>query len=165
MKITKTRIIALLIALLLLSISACSDNNNSNAGDTGTTHPVDAGDTGFSQRPFNDLRTEDISSISVFAIPPNETVVIDDMEQIEIIVEILRTVVIYQSSDEWKDSAGQMVTFTLNKATDEVVEVSAYNPHLIIDGQGYRTEYQPCENLNRIANTLLDTQFGGRPIE
>ena len=164
MKITKTRIIALLIALLL-SISACSDNNNSNTGDTRTTHPVDTVDTGFSQRPFNDLHTEDILSISVFAIPPNETVVIDDIEQIEIIVEILRTVVIYQSSDEWKDSAGQMVTFTLNKATDEVVEVSAYNPHLIIDGQGYRTEYQPCENLNRIANTLLDTRFGGMPIE
>ena len=165
MKTTKTKITALLIALLLLSISACSGDNNGVAGDTTGTPPNDLEDIGFSQKPFNDLRVEDISSINVFAIPPNETVFIEDIGQIETIVEILRTVVIYQSSNEWKDSAGQMVTFTLNKATDEIIEVSAYNPHLIIDGQGYRTEYQPCENLNRIANTLLDTQFGGMPIE
>jgi hypothetical protein len=122
-------------------------------------------DTVFSQKPFNDLRTEDISSISVFAIPPNETVLVENVEQIEIIIDILRTVVIYHKSNDWKDSAGQMVIFTINKTKGEVVEVRAYNPYLIVDGQGYKTEYQPCENLNRIANTLLDTRFGGQPIE
>jgi len=165
MKITKTRIIALLIALTLLLLSACSNNNSNNSGDTTTTLPNDTGDIEISEKPFNDLSTEDISSISVFATPPNETVLIDNVEQIEEIVEILRTVVIYQKSDEWKDTSGQMVTFTINKASGEAIEVSAYNPYLIIDGQGYITEYQPCENLNRIANTLLATPFGGKPIE
>ena len=119
----------------------------------------------ISQKPFSDLAANDISSISVFAIPPNETVLVDDIEQIEQIIDILNTVIIYQKSDGWKDTGGQMVTFTISKATGEVMEVSAYNPHLIIDGQGYKTEYQPCENLNRIANTILGTRFGGQPIE
>lgn len=141
------------VILLLVAVVGCSVNDNSEQPE----NP--------SQKPFNELSAEDISSISVFAIPPNETVLVDDMEQIEQIIEILKTVVVYQKSDEWRESDGQMVTFTINKTTGEQLEVSAYNPHLIIDGQGYITEYQPCENLNRIANTILGTRFGGQPIE
>ena len=55
-------------------------------------------------------------------------------------------------------SIDAVITRTIGAAT----EVRAYNPFLIIDGQGYRTEYQPCENLNRIANTILGTPFGGQ---
>lgn len=31
----------------------------------------------------------------------------------------------------------------------------AYNPFFVIDGVGYRTEYEPCEALNAYANGLL----------
>ena len=116
--------------------------------------------------PFSELSSDDISSISVYAIPPDETVTVDDMAQIETIVEILRTVVIYQESDEWKEpSGGQGVFFTITKTTGEVLVVRPYGQQLIIDEQGYRAEYQPSENLNRIASTVLDTPFGGKPIE
>jgi len=150
-----------LIVALASALTACADNTT--LSDSTSNLPSETEYTG--QKPFSDLNADDILSVSVFAIPPNETVLVDDMEQIETIVEILNTVVIYQESGEWRDSAGQMVTFTIKKSTGGVIEVSAYNPHLIIDGQGYKTEYQPCENLNRIANTVLGTRFGGMPIE
>ena len=139
---------AALLIIVIIAIAAIFWRNNSILS--------------ISQNPFNDLNAADILSISVFAVPPNEIVLVDDMEQIEEIVCILKTVIVYQKSNEWKDSNGQMVTFTINKATGEVVEVSAYNPHLIINGQGYKTKYQPCENLNRIANTILNTRFSGQ---
>ena len=33
--------------------------------------------------------------------------------------------------------------------------IMAYNPFLVIDGVGYKTEYGPCEKLNDYANKLL----------
>ena len=75
-----------------------------------------------SQKPFSELSSDIISSISVFAIPPNETVLVDDTEQINQIIEILKTVVIYQKSNDWKDMAGQMVTFAINKTTGEMLD-------------------------------------------
>ena len=148
-------ICSVMLAIVILAIVLIKLGNNADFNDNQEV----------SQKPFNDLSAEDILSITVFAIPPNETVLVDDMVEIEIIVEILRTVIIYQKSDEWKNTGGQGVTFTISKTTDEVVEVRPYGSYLIIDGQGYRTEYQPSENLNRIANTILDTPFGGQPIE
>ncbi len=142
-------ICSVILIIVILSIAVYIIGNNS----------------GFTQKPFNDLLSEDISSITVHAIPPDETVLIDNMEQVKEIVEILKTIVIYEKDDGWKNSAGQMVTFSIYKTNGEVVEVRAYNPHIIIDNQGYKTEYQLCENLNRIANTLLGTRFGGQPIE
>ena len=41
MKITKTRFIALLIALMLSLLSACSNNNNNNSGDTTPSYAAD----------------------------------------------------------------------------------------------------------------------------
>jgi len=145
--------------LLIANVVGCSDRSSNNIQPAQNDHSV-------SQMPFSELSPDDISSIIVYAIPPDETVTVDDMAQIETIVEILKTVVIYQKSDEWKKpSGGQGVTFTINKANGNVLIVRPYGQQLIIDGQGYRTEYQPSENLNRIANTVLNTPFGGEPIE
>ncbi len=35
-------------------------------------------------------------------------------------------------------------------------EIVAYNPFVILNGTGYRTQYAPCEELNRYANRLLE---------
>ena len=141
----KTFIASVSVLIIVLALTACADNS--------------------SQKPFIDLNANDILSIYVHAIPPDETILLEDMETIEQIVDILRTVVVYQMSNGWRDRAGQSVTFTINKNTGDVVEVRPTGSFLIIDGQGYETEYQPSENLNRIANTLLDTPFGSLPIE
>ena len=144
----KKSIITSLVLLIIVTVVIFWVNNRSNP-----------------QQPFSDLSVSDIYSISVYAIPPDKAIMVNDVEQTEAIVQILRTVVVYEKSNAWKKSSGQGVYFTVNKTSGEVVVVRPYGLHLIIDGQGYKTEYQPSENLNRIANTLLDTPFGGRPIE
>lgn len=45
--------------------------------------------------------------------------------------------------------------FSLTMQSGGQVTLVAYNPFLIIDGQGYRTKYGPCEELNRLGNELI----------
>lgn len=108
----------------------------------------------FGTRPFKDLRAEEITSIELTARPPDITTQIVEQDTIQEIVSALNQVVIYQKSDEWRDYNGQYVQFTLTIESGEV-EVAAYNPFVIIDGQGYRTQYEPCEELNWLANEYL----------
>jgi hypothetical protein len=41
----------------------------------------------------------------------------------------------------------------------ESIEVGAYYPLIIIDGQAYKTKYEPCEQLNNIGNKILNTGY------
>lgn len=103
-------------------------------------------------RPFRDLEAGDIRSASVFLSPPGETVPIPDTAAL---AELLQNVIVYRRDDSYTEYAGQGVTFTLTLSGGTRREVTAYNPFLVIDGAGYRTEYGPCEALNAYANELL----------
>lgn len=106
-------------------------------------------------RPFHNLRIEDVASIEITLRPPDETIQITQQDQIEEIVNALRQVVIYEKSDEWREYNGQYVAFMLLMKSGKRTEVAAYNPFVILDGQGYKTKYEPCETLNRLANGYL----------
>ena len=49
----------------------------------------------------------------------------------------------------------QEVIFTLTKTDGTQLRVQAYNPFIVIDGVGYRTKYEPCEDLNQLGNDIL----------
>lgn len=109
-----------------------------------TTRPV---------RPFQDLKGADIASASVELTPPGETAEVEDLEAL---AALLRETVVYEEDDSYNQYNGQAVTFTLAMADGTETQVMAYNPFLVIDGVGYRTEYEPCEALNAYANQLLE---------
>ena len=115
-----------------------------------------AGITGCSvgEKPFADIAASEISSASVLLTPPDKMLEIDDTEKL---AELLQDVVIYGKDDSYTEYAGQGVTFTLSMADGSKTSVTAFNPFLIIDGTGYRTEYDPCEALNHYANDLLNS--------
>ncbi len=106
-------------------------------------------------RPFKNLRAEEVASIELTVRPPDVTRQITEQEQVQEIVGALRQVVIYEKSDEWREYNGQYAAFALIMKSGERTEVAAYNPFVILDGQGYRTKYEPCEELNRLANASL----------
>ena len=108
------------------------------------------------KKPFKNLESSDILSISVFAIPPNKTVLINDNEHIKEITAILNTVVIYQRDDSGRDNFGQLVQYTLKMKDGSSLEVGAYNPFVFVNGKSYKTKYQPCENLNSLGNKLIN---------
>lgn len=105
------------------------------------------------QRPFQNLEAEDILAASVELTPPGETVKVEDLEKL---AELLRETVIYQKDNSYNQYNGQAVTFTITMADGTETKIMAYNPFLVLDGVGYRTEYEPCEALNAYANLLLE---------
>ena len=110
----------------------------------------------FSRRgkqPFKDLTAEDISSAAVTLSPPGKTIQISDLENF---VSYLNDIVIYSKDNSYTEYAGQGVTFKLHMTDGSELCITEYSPFFIINGTGYRTKYEPCEQLNRYANELLN---------
>ena len=105
--------------------------------------------------PYKDLKASDIVSVAVYLSPPNKTVQITDAE-IEELVSYLNEIVIYNEDNAYTHYCGQAVMFTLTMADGSQEEITAYNPFVIINGIGYKTKYEPCEQLSRYANKLLN---------
>ena len=101
------------------------------------------------KRPYRELNASDIVSAAVYLGPPDRTVRIADLEEL---ASYLNDIVIYH-----KDN-GQTVRFTLTMADGSQVELTAFSPFVIINGTGYRAEYEPCERLSRYANQLLNAK-------
>ena len=105
-------------------------------------------------KPFRDLSVSEISSISVKLSPPDVVFELTDSE-IEELVEILHTVIIYREDNSYSDYAGQGVIVTITKTDGTQRKATAYNPFFIIDEVGYKTKYEPCEKVNSWANELI----------
>ena len=103
--------------------------------------------------PFLKLSAEDISKVTVGLYPPNTVTVLSD-KQIEELVQILNRSVIYDRDDTYTQYCGQGVVYTIEKKDGEIVEVNAFNPFIIIDGEGYRTEYESCDELSAFGNRV-----------
>ena len=113
-------------------------------------------------KPYQDLTAADISSAAVFLQPPDQTLHVEETDRL---LALLRDVVIYEEDNSYTEYAGQAVTIQLTMSDGTQTDITAYNPFLIIDGIGYRTEYEPCEAMNRYANELLDSGDAAVPLE
>ena len=105
------------------------------------------------RRPYKDLQPSDIVSATVRLSPPDKTVPVTDIPEL---TGYLRQIVIYRRDNSHTAYAGQAAVFTLTMADGSREEIVAYNPFVILNGTGYRTQYAPCEELNRYANRLLE---------
>lgn len=103
--------------------------------------------------PFRDLEAAQIASARVQIGPPDQTIEITEIKEL---ADYLNQVVIYRQDDSYSQYAGQTCTFTITKTDGTLLEVTAFNPFVIIDGVGYRCKHEPCEALNRYANRLME---------
>lgn len=110
---------------------------------------------GTDEIPFKNLSTDDVASISVLAQPQNTTKIIDNKSQIQEIVKALNAVEKYEERTDTDTLYGQYVQFTLTMKTGNIIEIGCMNPYIKIDGTEYKTKYEPCEELNRLANKLI----------
>lgn len=108
--------------------------------------------------PLKDLQAEDIKSVSIHLWPPNDTRELSQGE-IEELVALLQQVKIYNPSWLHLASGGQSNIMTITYQDGTVQEVNQFGSTLIIDGQGYRAEYDPNEAINQFANKLFNTGF------
>lgn len=104
------------------------------------------------KKPFKDLNPSEIVSATVRLVPPDKTIQITEMQEL---TDYLNDVIIYNKDNSYTESCGQGVIFTLIMEDGTHTEVMAYNPFLVIDDVGYKTQYEPCQALNAYANRLL----------
>lgn len=109
------------------------------------------------KKPFQELTPDEIMAASVRLIPPDVEVALTEAD-VEQLVDILNDVVIYQGDSSYSEYEGQWVEFTITKQDGTEVSVAAYSPFLVMDGVGYQTKYEPCEELNRFANGLASDE-------
>ena len=105
------------------------------------------------RRPFRSLESSDIQTAAVELLPPDVTIQLD-RDEIDALASLLREVRVTRRDDSYTGYDGQAVRFTLTLTDGGTTTVTAYNPFLIIDGQGWRTAYGPCEALNAFGNRL-----------
>ncbi|MDF2588490.1 MAG: hypothetical protein K0S41_2331 [Anaerocolumna sp.] len=104
-------------------------------------------------KPFTKLTKNEIKEVTVKLLPPNVTKSLNE-EEIVKLTEILNDVVIYNKDNSYTEYNGQAVIYTIVKKDGSELEINAYNPFLIIDGVGYKTKYEPCEELNALGNSI-----------
>lgn len=104
-------------------------------------------------RPLRGLSAEEFTAAKVELYPPDVTLELA-REEIGELAAILDRVVTYQRDDSYVDYCGQAVIFTLTKTDGTQLRVQAYNPFVVINGEGYRTKYGPCEELNQLGNDI-----------
>jgi len=99
------------------------------------------------------LKNIELVSATVQLLPPDKTIQINDLDELE---DLLEDIVIYNQDDSYTEYVGQAVVFSVTVLDGSQMEVTAYNPLVIIDGVGYKCKYEPCEKLNSFANGLLN---------
>ena len=128
----KTLMAFVLVLFCVLSLTGCS--------------------SAAAKKPYEDLKASEITAATVRLTPPDVTVQIANIKEF---ADYLKDVVIYNEDNSYTEYEGQAVTFRLTMADGTQTNMMAYNPFFVIDGVGYRTEYEPCEALNAYANGLL----------
>ena len=114
------------------------------------------------EKPFADLEASDIQRATVTLSPPDMTDVVPDLQNL---AGYLQNLVIYEEDDSYTEYTSQAVTYTLTMRDGTERTVTDYNPFLIVDGVGYRTEYGPCEDLNRYGNAIASGEAAQLVLE
>ncbi len=100
------------------------------------------------------LTSDEIQSVKVTLLPPDVTIALT-AEEIQQLVNLLQAVVLGEADHSYQEYEGQSVTFEIEKKDKTSLSIMEYAPFLVIDGNGYRTEYEPCEALNQFGNQIL----------
>ena len=110
------------------------------------------------RKPFKDLKADEIRSVTIHLWPPNESMELTDAE-IEELVGLLQQVEIHHPTWMHHASGGQSNVMTITFQDGSVKEVNQFGSILIIDGMGYRAEYEANEAINQFSNKLFNTGF------
>lgn len=111
------------------------------------------------EKPLRNLSRSEVAAATVELYPPDATLELTQAD-IEELVPILNRVVTYRRDDTYREADGQAVIFILTMTNGSQIKVQAYNPYIVIDGVGYQTKYEPCEDLNQLGNDILRAQRG-----
>ena len=113
----------------------------------------------YSSRPLETISVNEIEEIKVYAIPPDEEVILSGVE-IDRVVPLLQNMKISKPGYKVFALGGQTVRITVQKTDGSIIEISNVgNVQIIIDGRSYRADYESAEAINNFVNKVLETGF------
>ena len=108
------------------------------------------------ENPFKTLKPEEVQKIELLVRPPYSIIEITSAKQIQEIINELNQVVIYEEDNSWKEVDGQYIQYIITMTNGQVKTIGAYDTCIIIEGVGYKSKYAIFENLNKIANSIIE---------
>lgn len=142
MKRKKILVISTIVLLLLVGGSAAVAQVGSAANR-------------LAVKELSDLSKEEIKEVTVLANPPGKETALPE-EEIGKLVEILNSVAVYRKDNSYSEYDGQWVEFTVTKTDGTELEVAAYSPFVIINGEGYQAKYESCQAMSGLANRVIE---------
>lgn len=109
----------------------------------------------YGKKPFASLTAEKLEKACIRLEPPGKSLELTE-EEMEELISLLQKLKTGRRDDSYRDYCGQAVTFTLTETDGGEISVMTYYPFLVIDGAGYRTEYDSCHALDRFGSGLLE---------
>lgn len=117
------------------------------------------------EKPFADLEASDLEYATLYLAPPGESLGFNFQGELEELVSYFRELTIYERDDSYVDYCGQTVRYYLGMADGSQHQVTVFQPFLIIDDVGYRTDYASCEALSQYSNEIMNTTCQQIPME
>jgi len=114
----------------------------------------------FIKRPFKDLRLSEVESILVYAIPPGESVLVQDEERLEAIINALKETKTFIRAFLIIPRAGQGVEYSINFKDGRTINIHLYSPMIGINHSRFYATIEPLGKLGKLANTILGTRLG-----
>ena len=107
------------------------------------------------QTPLSHLQPDQIDTMFVYAMPPEEKVILSE-EQSARAVELLQNLQISRKGYRLLGAGGQTVKFTLVCKDVTGLEVVIFgNTVIYINGQSYKAEYTSAHALSTFANQII----------
>lgn len=155
MKITSIILSALSAICLIFTIGCSSDKNSLETGNTNTeiTESTIDKQSGLPSYPFKQLKNSDIERAFVYILPEDVYAELDNNKISELII-LLNESKTYLKDDSYGEYYGQSITYTIIKKDKTKIEIKPFNPFLIIDGNGFITDYNNCEELQQLGNNI-----------
>ena len=109
----------------------------------------------FPLKPLASLDMADVEEIHVFAVPPEQEVILRQ-EEIEKAVNLLREIKVYQPGYIANSTIGQYVKLSIIKTDGTKIEIANEGNVIIsINGVSYRAEYVSAEAVSSFVNDIL----------
>lgn len=135
------KFLCLFIALLVSALVGCS--------------PVQD-EIGEARSPFSNLSVKNVDKI-VVAYGINSYTMSDDEKNS--FVPLLNDIIIYEEDDSWKDNDGVGETEIEIHYQDTIEKARFLNSYVVLNGQGYRCEHQPCIVVSNVLYRITHREF------
>ena len=113
----------------------------------------------YSDKPLETISINEIKEIKVYAIPPEEEVVLSEAEA-KSVIPLLQDLKVSKPGYKAFALGGQTVRITVEKTDGSTIEISNVgNVQIIVDGKSYRADYESAEAINNFANKVLKNGF------